>query len=226
MENDDKNLERNNGDPLRSILHEEYSCCQEIALWFKMRAWYISAIILLAILSIFLFSQDIMQWIGCYEGLEFVDDISVFFEEHELFGGILTTIVGLWVSFYFLRPHVYIDAPQIYRDNDGVDYFAVRIYNTGLFNIYDMQAKLQSYAFDSNMERQTLTIDLVNNEISVLKYKFAKKTDRSYLLISENEIDHLALIGDCKGIRFRVSGTCSFSGVRYVYEKEYKFPES
>jgi len=226
MENNNKNLETNNPNLLRNIMHEEYSCCEKIGLWFKMRAWYIPAIILLVVLFTFLFSHDIMQWIGWCEGQELVKNIADFFNNHEALSGILTTIVGLWVSFYFLRPHIYIDAPQVYRDDNNTEYIAVRIYNTGLFNIYDLHVKLQSYSFDGNKECQTYKIDLVSNEISILKDKYAKKTDSSYLLISENDIENIELIDDCKGLRFRVSGTCSFSGVRYVYEREFKFPES
>lgn len=222
MEKNNKNLEPKNSDLLRSIMHGEYSCCQTIALWFKMRAWYLSAAILLAVLFVFIFSQDIIKWIDWEEGNMFVSEISSFFKNHEMFSGILTTIVGLWVSFYFLRPHIFIDAPQLYQDNN-YEYVAIRIYNTGLFNVYDLQTTLQSYSFDVNEERQTFKIDLVTDEISILKYKFAKKTDRSYLLISKNNLENIELVDNCEGVRFRVSGTCSFSGVRYVYEKEFKF---
>lgn len=130
------------------------------------------------------------------------------------------TLVGIAISFWMLRPRMHIDELRLHMDNSG-EHVSLRFENIGLWDIYDIEVEMQSYSYDDNKERVVDDIDLVESNILCLRSIFSKWTNRSYLLISKDPVSQIKLIDDCEGIRCRISGTNAFSGIRYVYEKEF-----
>ncbi len=142
-------------------------------------------------------------------------------EDFSLLTEVVGTLVGVAISFWMLRPRIYIGDLHLHNDNNE-DYVSLRFENIGLWDIYDIQVELQPYTFDDNKERVVDDIILTETNILCLRNIFSQWTNRSYLIISKDPVSQINLMDECKGIRCRISGTNAFSGIRYVYEKEFK----
>ena len=117
---------------------------------------------------------------------------------------------------------MHIGELQLYNLNPNNQYVALRFENIGIWDIYNVHVELQSYMFNEQNERETKIINLTKSDVPIIQNIFSRKTDKSYLIISADTIPNIELIGKCEGIRCRISAINSFSGICYVYEKEYK----
>ena len=151
---------------------------------------------------------------------DIVNKIYEYLNTKNLPSGIIGTLLGLLLTFWILRPKVYIGQLKTYKlAND--EHLALQFENIGIWDIYNVEVELQSYMF-KEQERETELINLTKAKIPIVKKIFSKKTDRSYIVISENTIPNIKLIDKCEGIRCRITATNSFSGISFVYEKYYK----
>ena len=148
-------------------------------------------------------------------------DKNKLFDNYSLLTEVVGTLVGIAISFWMLRPRIYIDELRL-RNENNEEHISLRFENIGLWDIYDIHVELQPYTFDDNKERVVDDIELVESEILCLRNLLSQWTNRSYLIISELPTSQITLMDNCLGIRCRISGTNAFSGIRYVYEKEFK----
>lgn len=178
--------------------------------------WILWDLLIVSCIVVFLLSDIIV----CCEGWgKIFNNIHNFLDEHILFTGLVSTIIGLIILFWICKPHLYIRRPQI-KERYGSPYLVTRFFNTGLFKIHSIHVELQGYWYEGD-ERKTSTIDLVKEDIPVMRGAFAKTSDSAYRIWGTVPLNPNELFDPkWEGIRCRVSATNSFSGLTYVYEKE------
>lgn len=175
---------------------------------------------LVLVLCVIVFLPDALSLFGIH--CDRINAIYEFLNKNNLPSGIIGTFLGLLLTFWVLRPQVHIGALQLYNLDANNQYVALRFENIGIWDIYAVHVELQSYMFNAQNERETHLIALTKADIPIVKNIFSKRTDKSYLVISANTTPNINLIDKCEGIRCRITATHSFSGICYVYEKEYK----
>lgn len=179
----------------------------------------VKALCILLLIGLILCLPDVLKLFGIEN--ENIASFTKFIDKHNILTNVIGTLVGLLISFWVLRPRLYISELQQYKDSQDNVYLALRFENIGIWDVYDVHVELQSFMFNDHNERETFSIQLTKADVPILKNMLAKKTNKSYVVVSQSKISEIPLIEPCEGIRCRVSATHAFSGLRYVSEKEY-----
>lgn len=162
------------------------------------------------------------------------DTIEIFFKNHSVFGSIIGTMIGLALTFLFLRPKLILRRAYLYKMKDG-ERLSLCIANWGIFPVHDIQVNVfwvrdinRDYPNDHDFQREwkTKRIQVFRPEINGIDGIFSERNTYSChgeQPFAQDMREKYNTYGE--DILCRVQATHSLSGLSRVYEWKFKIQD-
>lgn len=163
-----------------------------------------------------------------------LDTIEIFFKNHSVFASIIGTMIGLALTFLFLRPKLILRRVYLYKMEDGKR-LSLCIANWGIFPVHDIQVNVfwvrdinRDYPNDHDFQREwkTKRIQVFRPEINGIDGIFSERNTYSChgeQPFAQDMREKYNTYGD--DILCRVQATHSLSGLSKVYEWKFKIQD-